>query len=148
MDSNSNSFLTSQLAGLPHHILDSPSIHNHMRQFLKISLSLSPWGTSRSPPKGKPMAPRCREEEIALVTGAVTILTSWTDCCCLVTKPSPTLCDPTDCSLPGFSVHEISQARILEWVAFSFYLPDPMIKPNISLSLSCISCIGRWVLYC
>ena len=30
------------------------------------------------------------------------------------------LCDPTDCSLPGSSVHGISQARILEWVAISF----------------------------
>ena len=29
-------------------------------------------------------------------------------------------CDPLDCSLPGFSVHGISQARILEWVAISF----------------------------
>ena len=28
-----------------------------------------------------------------------------------------TLCDPRDCSPPGSSVHEISQARILEWVA-------------------------------
>ena len=31
-----------------------------------------------------------------------------------------TLCDPVDCSLPGSSVHEIFQARILEWVAISF----------------------------
>ena len=31
-----------------------------------------------------------------------------------------TLCDPTDCSLPGSSIHEILQARILEWVAISF----------------------------
>ena len=31
-----------------------------------------------------------------------------------------TLCDPMDCSLPGFSVHGIFQARILEWVAISF----------------------------
>ena len=30
------------------------------------------------------------------------------------------LCDPTDCSLPGSSVHGIFQARILEWVAISF----------------------------
>ena len=29
------------------------------------------------------------------------------------------LCDPTDCSLPGSSVHGISQARILECVAIS-----------------------------
>ena len=35
----------------------------------------------------------------------------------LVTKLFPTLCDPVDCSLPGSSVHEILQARILEWVA-------------------------------
>ena len=30
------------------------------------------------------------------------------------------LCDPVDCSLPGFSVHGILQARILEWVTISF----------------------------
>ena len=30
------------------------------------------------------------------------------------------LCDPMDCSLPGFSVHGIFQARILEWDAISF----------------------------
>ena len=30
------------------------------------------------------------------------------------------LCDPVDHSLPGFSVHGILQARILEWVAISF----------------------------
>ena len=32
----------------------------------------------------------------------------------------PTLCDPMDCSLPGFSVHGILQARTLEWVTISF----------------------------
>ena len=32
----------------------------------------------------------------------------------------PTLCDPMDCSLPGFCVHGILQARTLEWVAISF----------------------------
>ena len=37
-----------------------------------------------------------------------------------VAQSSPTLCDPMDCSLPGFSVHGISQARILEWVTISF----------------------------
>ena len=31
-----------------------------------------------------------------------------------------TLCTPMDCSLPGPSVHAISQARILEWIAASF----------------------------
>ena len=43
-------------------------------------------------------------------------------------------CDPTDCSLPGSSVHGISQARVLEWVPFPSLddLPDPVIDhlPN------------------
>ena len=38
----------------------------------------------------------------------------------LVTKSCLTLCKPMDCSPPGSTVYEISQARILEWVAFSF----------------------------
>ena len=40
-------------------------------------------------------------------------------CCGLVAQSCVTLCDPTDCSPPGSSVHGISQARILEWVAIS-----------------------------
>ena len=36
---------------------------------------------------------------------------------CLAAQPCPTLCDPMDRSLPGSSVHETLQARILEWVA-------------------------------
>ena len=49
----------------------------------------------------------------------------------------PSLCNPLDCNLPGFSVHGISQARILEWVAISFSrdLPDPGIKPTSLVSL-------------
>ena len=37
-----------------------------------------------------------------------------------VARLCPTLCDPVDCSLPGFSVLGILQARILEWVTISF----------------------------
>ena len=37
-----------------------------------------------------------------------------------ITQSCPTLCDPVDCNLLGFSVHGILQARILEWVAISF----------------------------
>ena len=36
-----------------------------------------------------------------------------------VAQSCPTLCDPTDCSLPGSSVHGIFPARILEWVTIS-----------------------------
>ena len=44
-----------------------------------------------------------------------------------VTQPCLTLCDPTD-----YPVHEILQARILEWVAFPFSgdLPNQGIKPR------------------
>ena len=47
----------------------------------------------------------------------------------LVTMSYPTLHDPRSCSLPVSSVHGISQARILKWVAVSFSrgLPDPGI---------------------
>ena len=38
----------------------------------------------------------------------------------LVAQSCQTLCDPTDCSLPGSSVHGISWARILERVAIFF----------------------------
>ena len=38
----------------------------------------------------------------------------------LVVESCLTLLQPMDCSLPGFSVHGIFQARILEWIAISF----------------------------
>ena len=43
----------------------------------------------------------------------------------------PTPCNPIDCNLPGSSVYGISQARILEWVAFPppGDLPNPGIEP-------------------
>ena len=39
-----------------------------------------------------------------------------------VTQSRSTPSDPMDCSLPGSSIHEIFQARVLEWgaIAFSF----------------------------
>ena len=37
-----------------------------------------------------------------------------------VAQSCPTLSDPMDCSLPGSSIHGISQARVLEWVAIAF----------------------------
>ena len=50
--------------------------------------------------------------------------------CVLVAQSCLTLCDPIDYSLPGSSVHEILQARILEWMAFPSTedLPDSKIE--------------------
>ena len=41
-----------------------------------------------------------------------------------VTQLCTTLSDPTDCSLPGSSLHGIFQARVLEWRAIAFSLGD------------------------
>ena len=41
-----------------------------------------------------------------------------------VAQSCPTLCDFMDCSLPGSSIPEIFQARVLEWVA----IPSPSLR--------------------
>ena len=55
-------------------------------------------------------------------------------CVCMhsIAKLCPTLCDPMDCSPPGSSLHGILQARILEWVAISFFTgsPSPGMEPT------------------
>ena len=40
--------------------------------------------------------------------------------CVLVAQLCPILCNPTDCSPTGSSVHGILQARKLEWLAIPF----------------------------
>ena len=57
----------------------------------------------------------------------------------------PTLGDSMDCSPPGSSVHGISQARILEWVAMPSSRGSS--RPRELTCISCISCIGRQILY-
>ena len=63
-------------------------------------------------------------------------------CCCVVAQSSPTLCNPTDCGLPGSSVRGISQARILDWVAISFSRGSSWPRDQTR-----VSCTGRWILY-
>ena len=50
------------------------------------------------------------------------------------------LCNPMDCSLPGFSVHGIFLTRILEWVAMSSSRGSS--QPRDQTCISCISCIA------
>ena len=56
----------------------------------------------------------------------------------------PSLCNPMDCSLPGSSVHGILQTRILEWVAMPSFRGSS--QPRDQTCISCVSCIGRWIL--
>ena len=53
--------------------------------------------------------------------------------CVLSLQSCPTLRDPTDCSPPGSSVHGISQAKILEWVAI--FSSRGSSQPGSNLSL-------------
>ena len=57
----------------------------------------------------------------------------------------PTLCDCMDHSPLAPSVHGISQARILEWVAISSSRGSSPLKDWTCIS--CIPYIGRWILY-
>ena len=64
-------------------------------------------------------------------------------CCCLVIEWCLTLSNPVGCSLPGSSVRGISQRRILEWVAISFFKGSSQSRYRTP-----VSGIGRWILYC
>ena len=46
----------------------------------------------------------------------------------LMTQLCLNFCDPMDCSLPGFSVYGILQARVLEWVAISLSRGSSRLK--------------------
>ena len=47
-----------------------------------------------------------------------------------VSQSCPTFSDPLDCSLPGSSIHEIFQARVLEWGAIAFSEEDFLVSPG------------------
>ena len=51
-------------------------------------------------------------------------------------------CNPMDCSLPGSSVHGISQTRILEGVDIFFFKGSFQLRDWIH-----VSCVGRQILY-
>ena len=61
--------------------------------------------------------------------------------CCLVFKLCLILLQPQDCSLPGSSLHGISQARVLEWVAVSFSRGSSW--PRNQIHVSCTKPPGK-----
>ena len=54
--------------------------------------------------------------------------------------------DHMNCSLPGSSVHGVSQARILEWVVISFSRGSSWLV-GLNPHLLCLLYF-RWILYC
>ena len=61
---------------------------------------------------------------------------------CMCAQLCPALWDHMNCSLPGSSVHGVSQARTLEWVALSYSR-----RSSWPRDWNHITCIGRWILY-
>ena len=67
---------------------------------------------------------------------------------CMHTKTlqsCPSLCNSMDCIPLGSSVHGILRARILEWGCH--FLLQGCSRPRDRTQVSCVSCIGRQVLY-
>ena len=85
-------------------------------------------------------------EGVSFIPGAVPVVLPWLlkvehlilkVCVCPVVSDS---CDPRDCSLPGSSVHGISQSRIREWVAISY--SGGSSRPGNWTRASRVSCTG------
>ena len=90
------------------------------------------WGRSPGGGHGNPLQYSCLEDSTqkgawqAIVRGVqrvrhnLTNERTHTHMLAKSLQSCPTLCDPTDHSPPGSSVHGILRARILEWVAMPF----------------------------
>ena len=137
------------------------SFTGHWHRPLVLTLTWTFWGTLR---KASLNYSHRSPKEVVLPTGSCLPLAkmpSWTSipsyfqvvCVCseggvwvgVCAQSCLILCDPMVWNLPGSSVHGISQARKLEWVAISYSRESS--QPRDQTHISCISCIGRWILY-
>ena len=108
-----------------------------LNRFSHVQLLVTPWTAAYQAP---PSMGFSRQEYWSAVP-----LSSLSESESEVTHSCPTLCNPMDCSPLGSSVHEIFQARVLEWVAIPFSRGSS--RPRDWTCISCVSCIGRWILY-
>ena len=63
-------------------------------------------------------------------------------CCCWLSHVQ-LFVTPQTVAPPGSSVHGISQARVMKWVAISFSRGSSQPRDG-----PCVSYIDRWILYC
>ena len=110
-----------------------------LSHFSHVRLSVTPWTMARQAPlsmgfsrqeywRGLPFPSPVIKYEVSEVRSLSRFLK---------------LCYPKDCRLPGTSVHEIFQARVLEWVAISFSKIRTINRTNfhilpLKLSLPCL----------
>ena len=99
------------------------------RQHVSSIFRMAPRRGGKSPITGRPWT----QSTVLLVKTPMGRFTNWPSCAVqsppkptgsrvkvLVTQSCLALCNPTDCSPSGASVHGILQARILKWVAISY----------------------------
>ena len=99
----------------------------------------STWGTGTPQPFPYIMP------DTSLPSGCSRVLCLYACVCAKSHQSHLTLCNLMDCSLPGSSVQGILQARTLEGIAVpSSRGPS---QPRDQTCISCISCIGRRLLY-
>ena len=85
-----------------------------------------PWGWG----EGRGRRPKCRPSSVVV----------------LCVQSCLTLYDPMDYSLPGSSVHAISQARILEWVAISSSMVFSPLRDQTHVSLIVGQIFHHWAI--
>ena len=121
------------------------SLKSQVSRIMTVFLSGStpPWDTkiSNSRSQGhwdEPLLPLLLPDpEFRLLVRLYHILT--TAAAAKLLQSCPTLNDPMECSLPGFSIHGIFQARVLEWAAIAFsdinhwYITNP-VECQLSLA--------------
>ena len=69
-------------------------------------------------------------------------------CCCSLAKSCPTLCDPVDCSRPGFPVHhhlpEFAQIHV-HWISDALEPSHPLPPSHFAFNLSQHQRLLQWV---
>ena len=69
-------------------------------------------------------------------------------CCCSLAKSCPTLCDPVDCSRPGFPVHhhlpEFAQIHV-HWSSDALEPSHPLPPSHFAFNLSQHQGLFQWV---
>ena len=85
-----------------------------------------------------------REMEYYVLLNSDMILQHWAErILCSVTQSCPTLCNPTDCSLPGSAIHGDSPGYNTGADAMTFSRRSS--QPRDQTHISYVSCTGRWI---
>ena len=131
-----------------------------LRQLRRIEWNLI-WKAAAVPLEAQRMSLRTEKELISLTLDTAcshwraqpSLWTCiWESCsccsCCSVSQSCPTLCDPVDCSTPGFPVlhhlPELAQTHI-RWLGDAIQPSHPLSPPSPAFSLSQHQGLFQWV---